>query len=474
MPSADPKRPTSETLPPHAVPMRARSAWVMFDWASQPLYTLILTFLFAPYFATAVASSPEHGQALWGYGAAIAGILIAFGSPFLGALADSGGRRKPWIALFALVMAASMATLWWAEPNAGTTTVLMILVAFVVATAAAEFATVFTNAMMPTLATPDQLGRLSGLGYAVGYAGGLASLIIMAGLVVTSPTTGKTLLGLDPILALDAAAREGDRLVGPFAAIWFLVFMVPFFLMVPDIRLARGDRPARAPLAELVSTIKGLRHDGNMVRFLLARMVYVDGLSAIFTFGGIYGTAVFGWTAFELGLFGIILSVTGAIGAVVGGFLDDRIGAKRVIVIALTLLLAAAFGILSVTQTHVLYSIPVTPRVAGAGPFSSTGELVYLGFAMIIGFVAAPIQAASRSLLARLAPPDKITQYFGLFAFSGKVTAFAAPLLVATVTQATGSQRLGVAVIIVFLTVGLVTMFGVRERPAAAIKSREV
>jgi UMF1 family MFS transporter len=446
----------------------------MFDWASQPLYTLILTFLFAPYFATAVASSPERGQALWGYGAAIAGILIALGSPFLGALADSGGRRKPWIALFALVMAASMSALWWAEPNAGTTTVLMILVAFVLATAAAEFATVFTNAMMPTLATPDQLGRLSGLGYAVGYAGGLASLVIMAGLVVTSPSTGKTLLGLDPILVLDAAAREGDRLVGPFAAIWFILFMVPFFLLVPDIRIARADRPARAPLAELVSTIKGLAHDGNMVRFLLARMVYVDGLSAIFTFGGIYGTAVFGWTAFELGLFGIILSVTGAIGAVVGGFLDDRIGAKRVIVIALTLLLAAAFGILSVTATHVLYNIPVTPRVAGAAPFSSTGELVYLGFAMIIGFVAAPIQAASRSLLARLAPPDKITQYFGLFAFSGKVTAFAAPLLVATVTQATGSQRLGVAVIIVFLAVGLLMMFGVRERPATPLKSREV
>jgi len=464
VPATDARAAAGGVPAPEDVPFRARAAWVTFDWATQPLYTLVLTFLFAPYFANAVASSPEHGQALWGYGAAVAGILIAFGSPFLGALADSGGRRKPWIGLFVLIVAAALSMLWWARPGADTQTLLLVLAAFVLATAAAEFATVFTNAMMPTLAGPAQLGRLSGLGYAVGYAGGLASLVIMAGLIVTSPTTGTTLLGLTPIVPLDAAAREGDRLVGPFAALWLLLFIVPFFLFVPDIRISRDSQTGRSALGELMATIRGLKHDGNMVRFLAARMIYVDGLSAIFTFGGIYGTAVFGWTAFELGLFGIILSLTGAAGAVAGGFLDDRLGAKTVIVAALVTLIVAAFGILSVTATHVLYIVPVTPRVAGAAPFASTGELVYLAFAMLIGFVAAPTQAASRSLLARLAPPEKITQFFGLFAFSGKVTAFLAPLLVATVTTATGSQRLGVAVIIAFLAIGLAIMFGVRER----------
>lgn len=450
---------------PEDVPVHARVGWVFFDWAGQPFYTLILTFLFAPYFATAVASSPERGQELWGYGAAIAGILIAFGSPFLGAMADGSGRRKPWIAGFSIVFIASMACLWWAVPAANSSTILLVLVAFVVATAAVEFATVFTNAMMPTLAPPAALGRLSGLGYAVGYAGGLTSLIIMAGLIVTAPSTGKSLLGFDPIVTLTAATREGDRLVGPFAALWFLVFMVPFFLLVPDIRPSRRGEQ-RAPLRELASTISGLAHDRNMVTFLLARMIYVDGLSAIFTFGGIYGTAVFGWTAFELGLFGIILSVTGAIGAAIGGVLDDRVGARTVIVAGLMLLVCAAVGILSVTRDYVLFALPVTPRVHGAAPFSSTGELVYLAFAMTIGFVAAPIQAASRSLLARLAPADRITQYFGLFAFSGKVTAFMAPLMVATVTSATQNQRLGVAVIVVFLIFGLVMMAMVRERHA--------
>lgn len=435
----------------------------MFDWASQPLYTLVLTFLFAPYFATAVASSPEHGQALWGYGAAAAGVLIAIGAPFLGAMADSGARRKPWIGVLVAILIAALCALWIAKPNADTTTIILVLTAFVIATAAAEFAAVFTNAMMATLVAPSGLGRLSGTGYAIGYAGGLASLIVMAGLIVTSPETGKTLLGLTPLITLDAAAREGDRLVGPFSALWLLVFVIPFFLFVPDIRPTRNATVKHSALAELWSTIKGLPGEPNMLRFLAARMIYVDGLTAIFTFGGIYGTAVFNWTAYELGLFGIVLSLTGAIGAVIGGFLDDKRGAKWVIVGSLTILMIAALGILSVTKTHILYSIPYTPRAPGTLPFTSAGEGVYLLFAMAIGLVAAPTQAASRSLLARLAPPEKITQYFGLFAFSGKVTAFLAPLAVAFVTTATQNQRLGVAVIVAFILIGLLMMLSVRE-----------
>jgi UMF1 family MFS transporter len=201
-----------------------------------------------------------------------------------------------------------------------------------------------------------------------------------------------------------------------------------------------------------------------MLIFLIARAIYVDGLSAIFTFGGIYGASVFGWQAFELGLFGIILTLTGAFGAVIGGILDDRWGAKRVIVWSLLILTAGAVGILSVSRGQVLFSVPVVEKVAGSAPFSSHGELVYLAFAVLIGIVAAPVQAASRSLLARLAPPEKLTQFFGLFAFSGKVTAFAAPLLIAMVTTATGSQRAGMAVIAAFLLTGMVMMLFVRAR----------
>ena len=445
-------------------PTRAIVSWVLFDWAAQPYYTQVLTFLFATYFATVVVGDAARGQTLWGYAAAAAGIMIAIGSPLLGALADGRGRRKPWIALFSCQLVSGLAVLWLAVPGASGTTIAIILAGFVLATLAAEFTQVFTNAIMPGLVPKEQLGRLSGTGWAVGYAGGLVSLALVAGLIVVDPASGKTILGLQPLLALDVASREGDRLVGPLAAVWFALFMIPFFLFVPDVRARKAaSAVARTPLAELWDTIRGLPRHPDMMYFLLARMIYTDGLSAIFAFGGIYGAAVFGWQAMELGLFGIILTVTGILGALIGGVLDDRVGAKTVILTALLILLIGALGILSVDKTHVLFAIDVPPKEPGSAAFSSLGERVFLAFAMVIGIVAAPVQAASRSLLARLAPPDKITQFFGLFAFSGKVTAFMAPFLIATVTAVTGSQRAGMGAIGLFLLVGMALMLRVRQ-----------
>lgn len=446
-------------------PLRALVSWTLYDFAAQPYYTLVLTFLFAPYFASHVVGDPALGQTIWGYGAAAASILIAIGSPFLGALADGRGRRKPWIAVFASVLIIGLATLWIAVPGAPTHTIALVVLAFVVATAAAEFSSVFTNSMMPSLVPASALGRLSGIGWGVGYLGGLLSLALVAGLIVSNPATGKTLFGLDPILTLDTTSREADRLVGPIAAVWFAVFMIPFFLFVPDVKpipLPPGERRP-SPASQLWQTVKQLPQNRDMLFFLVARMIYADGLSAIFAFGGIYGTAVFGWSALELGLFGLILTATGMIGAVIGGFLDDRAGAKTVILVSLILLLVGALGILSVDKTHVLYILEVPQKAAATSPFSSIGELVFLAFALIVGLVAAPVQAASRSLLARLAPPDQITQYFGLFAFSGKVTAFLAPFLVATVTLATDSQRLGMSAIALFLVAGMLLMLPIQE-----------
>lgn len=438
--------------------------WALVDWAQQPFYSLVLTFLFAPYFTTAVAGNPAHGQALWAYAAAAGGILIAVGSPILGAIADNG-RRKPWVALSASIVMAGMAALWFAVPKAEPWTLFLVLAAFVSAMACAEFTAVFTNSLMPELVPPSKLGRLSGIGWAVGYAGGLVSLIVIAGFLVANPATGKTLLGLDPLLKLDAATREGDRFVGPFAAAWLFVFILPFFIFTPDARPHGDKKSVGAALAALWQTVKGLPAHPAMLLFLLARAIFADGLSAIFVFGGIYGTTVFDWQPFERGLFGIVLIVAGVIGAFLGGFLDDRLGAKRVILGALLVLLAAAVGILSVDKTHVFYTLTVPPKVAGGTiPFASIGEIVFMGFAVLVSLVSAPVGASSRSLLARLAPEDKMAQYFGLFAFSGKATAFLAPLLVAFVTDYTHDQRVGMASILGFLAVGFLMMLGVRER----------
>ena len=265
------------------------------------------------------------------------------------------------------------------------------------------------------------------------------------------------------IVSHNSVVAEGDRLSGPFAAVWYLIFIIPFFLFVPD-RKPAVARAAGSPSAtsELWDTIKNLPQHPSLLIFLIARMIYTDGLTAIFTFGGIYGASVFNWGPAELGIFGIVLTLVGAFGALLGGRLDDKLGSKTVIIAALLILIIGALGILSVDKTHVLFQTLVPAKIEGSKPFSSTGEQVFLAFALIVGLVAAPAQAASRSLLARLAPADKITQFFGLFAFSGKVTAFFAPFLVAIVTQISGSQRIGMAAILAFLLTGAVMMLFVK------------
>lgn len=452
--------------PPPSAPFRGLVGWVLFDWAAQPFYTLILTFIFAPYFATAVVGDPVRGQALWGYLAAAAGLLVALAGPVLGAVADATGRRKPWVAAFSALLMAALAALWVALPGAGWPVIAATGVAFVLAAVAAEFATIFTNAMMPQLVPEGSLGKLSGTGWALGYVGGLASLLVMLGLVVADPAAGKTMLGLDPLFAPDRVARAGDRFSGPFSALWYGLFVIPFFLFTPDRAPAKSAGPGPGAVAkglsQLWGTIREIAHLPPVAVFLLARMAYADGLAAIFSFGGIYGAGLFGWRSFELGLFGILLTVTGAAGALAGGVIDDWIGAKRVIEGALWGLLLAVLGIVSIDGTHVFFALEVAPKAAGSAPFSSPGERAYLAFALVIGLLAGPLQAASRSLLARLAPRERMTQYFGLFAFSGRITAFLAPLLIAVATAVAASQRAGVTVILVFLGVGLALMTRVR------------
>ena len=444
---------------------RALIGWVLFDWATQPFYSLVVTFLFAPYFVNGFMVDLTRGSALWAYATGIAELIAAALAPVLGAIADASQNRKPWIAFFSVLLVVGLCGLWLATPGR-TDLAILVLLAFGLATIGVELATVFTNAMMVSLVSDKKLGTLSGFGWATGYVGGLISLALVAGLLVADPHSGKTLLGLPPIVPLDAATREGDRLVGPFSALWYLVFVIPLFLFTPD-RAAKPveTRAVRAGLAQLARSVKELvRHHGQIALFLLARMHYADGLGAVFAFGGIYAATVFGWGAVELGLFGIILTIAGTFGAVMGGLLDDRAGSKRVIALTLLLFIAASIGVLSVDREHVLFVLPVAPKLPGSAPFSSVGEQVYLAFAILIGLASGPIQASSRTLLARMCPPGKATEFFGFFSFSGKITAFAAPLMIGVVTHATGSQRIGIATSLGFLIAGLLLLLPVKAK----------
>ncbi len=436
-------------MQPDAAPVSGRAGrlgWVLFDWACQPWFTLVTTFVVGPYVASTLAADPVTGQALWGYAASAAGLVVALAAPVLGIAGDRMGRRKPLILGLCSVMMLASVALWFAAPGMPYALTLA-LVAFAVGTIAAELAAVLNNAMLPGLATPQRMGRLSGQGWAAGYAGGLVSLVVVLGFLAADPATGRTLLGLPSLLTFAPEARAGDRAAGPLTALWFAVFVLPFLLFTPD----RAKPSAGGSLSEGLRLLwRHLTGEGRLRRFLLAHMAAQDGLAALLAFGGIYGAGVFGWQTIELGLFGILLTVTGTAGALIGGALHDRLGAQRVLMMALGVLIAACLVILSTGAGHVGFVFSVAPPASGDGLFATTPERVFLLAGAFIGVAAGPLQASARALMAGLAPAGEVGAHFGLLALSGKATAFAGPLLVALATQASGRQEAAVAVILTF------------------------
>jgi len=442
---------------------RAVLSWALFDWAAQPFFTLITTFVFAPYFASYLATTPAEGQSLWGFATAAAGLGIAVAAPVLGSVADATGRRKRWILACSIPFVICCWAFWFAAPG-NPHGVAIALIAFAVGTLSIEIATVFNNAMMPSLVRPGQIGRLSSFGWAMGYLSGLATLLIALGFLAANPETGKTLLGLDPVLGLDPATGEGDRAAGPFSALWYLVFVLPMFLFVPDMPHRAKLGPAVVSgIRSLLASVAQARANRNIFLFLLANMIFKDGLVALFAFGGIYSAGQLGWGSIEIGTFGIILTITGTLGLLLGGPMDDRFGARPVIIFCLVVLMICGLGMISVDRTTVFFVFKTAAAPEGA-LFASLPEKVFIGLGAVIGAVSGPLQAACRSLLVRLAPGEHMTQYFGLLALSGKVTSFLAPLTVGIVTALTASQPAGMSVILVFFGVGLILLLKVRER----------
>jgi MFS transporter, UMF1 family len=442
-------------------PRSAVISWIFFDWAAQPYFTLITTFVFAPYFATHVAADAASGQALWGFATAAAGLTIALMSPVLGAIADASGRRKPWIAAFGALLVIGSSLMWFGKPG-NVSIIPPLLLAYGIATIGVEFATVFNNAMMPTLVPPERIGRLSGTGWATGYIGGILSLIFVLGFLAANQT-GRTLFGFTPLFGLDPTMHQGDRITGPLTAIWFVIFVLPMFLLTPDYPAKRRLRQAlREGWTELRVTLGELPKQKSMAAFLLANMIYTDGLVSLFAFGGIYAAGTFHWQTIQIGTFGIILAMAGSLGGWLGGKLDDALGPKRVISGSMLILLSSTIAILLVDKDRILF-VKVAPPVPGGGLFSSAAERAYLVLGCMIGAAGAPLQAASRTLLIRLAPKDRIAQYFGLFALTGKVTSFVGPLLVGVVTAVTASQKAGMAVLVLFFAAGLALLGRVRS-----------
>ena len=442
--------------------------WMLFDWAAQPFFTVVTTFIFGPYFVSRMASDPAMGQAAWGYGIAISGLFIAVLSPVLGSIADQTGRRKPWIGFFAVIKILSLLMLWFAAPGSG---LIMPLVLFSLASIAAEFSIVFNDSMMPRLVAPKDIGRISNMAWGLGYLGGMIVLIFVVAFMAASPVTGKTMLGLSPIFGLDPASGEGDRATAPLAALWYFVFILPMFFFTPDGSSSlRVGKAVGVGLAQLRSTLGEVRQRPGIFRFLFGRMIYQDGVNALIALGGAFAATMFGWATAEIGIFGIILNVVAIAGCIAASKLDTMLGSKIVVAVSLVLLTIATIGIVSTGPGYTLFGLLQLPGADSGGLFGTPAEKAYIGFGFLIGMAFGPVQASSRSYMARSVTADEAGRYFGIYALSGRATSFLAPFLVATVTALSGSPRLGMAVIILFLLAGLAILVRT-PYPAARINA---
>ncbi|HZF77458.1 MAG TPA: MFS transporter [Acetobacteraceae bacterium] len=412
--------------------MNKAFAWAAYDWANSAFPTVVSTFVIAAYFAQGVAPDPVTGQSQWGWTQSAAGFAIALLSPVLGAIADAGGRRRLMLALATALTAALTALIWFARPDPAYALYLLVCVGL--ATVAFEVATVFYNSMLPQVAPPDRVGRISGLGWGLGYAGGLACLgVALVALVQPDPSP----------LGLDRGQAEHVRATALLVAAWLAVFSLPALLALPD---PPGPRPgwgaaARQGLAEIGALVRGLPRSPRLGRFLLARLFYTDGMNTLFAFGAIYAAGVFGMGFSEILAFGIAMNVTAGLGAAGFALVEDRIGSRRTVLIALGAMI-----------------------VLGAGLLLAETVTAFWMLALALGLFLGPAQAASRAFMVRLAPPGEVSAHFGLFALSGRVTGFIGPAVLAFVTAAAGSQRAGMATILVFLALGAAILLTVRER----------
>ena len=410
-------------------PRRTILAWCLYDFANSAFTTLVVTFIYAAFFTKVIAPDEVTGTWLWSRSVSITAIAVALLSPFLGALADRGGYRKRFLGFFTLTAVFGTTLLYTAMPGE----VIKALFWFTVANIAFEMGGVFYNAFLPDIAPPDRIGRVSGYGWALGYVGGLSAL----GLALVGFVDAET-----PWFGFSKEGYGHIRATNLLVAGWFAVFSLPLFLWVREGSARRGA--TGAPLADsarrLVRTLREIRRYPDIFRLLVARLFYADGLNTIFAFGGIYAAGTFGFTFEELLFFGLVLNVAAGAGAFGLGFVDDWLGGKRTIQISL-------LGFIAATVTALL-----TGRRA-----------LFWAAGLLIGLCGGPNQAASRSLMGRFVPEDKKNEFYGLFAFSGKATAFMGPFLLGELTRLFASQRAGMAVVLVFFVTGLAVVRRVDE-----------
>lgn len=406
-------------------------AWCLYDWACASFSIIVTTFIFATYFTTKVAENQIIGTYQWANAASLAGIIIALSSPLFGAIADHGGNHKRWLMFFTLLSMFATAALWFAYPNASYVTFTLTCV--VVGTIGYEVAQVFYNAFLTELAPKGYLGRISGWGWGCGYLGGIVALTIAL------------FIFIKPNFAwFNRETAEQVRICGPFVALWYGLFSLPFFFLAPKLHhhTHKLSVAIKTGCRELLHTLKKLPQEKNISLYLIAHMIYTDGLNTLFAFGGIYAAGTFGLTFEEVLLFGITMNIAAGIGALVMGFLDDFLGSKTTVIISLICLALLGMPLVLLHQ-----------------------KIIFWCVALLLCLFVGPVQSASRSLMVRLIGDKEMSaEMFGLYALSGKITAFIGPWLLGLATYHFQSQRVGMATVLLFFIVGALLLLPVTIR----------
>lgn len=430
--------------------------WFFFDWASQPYHTVLLTFIFGPFFVSLASESflaqgvdttqaKANAQAMWSFTLTITGLIIGFSAPVLGALADTGGRRIPWIIGFSLMLVAGAGGLWFTSPDGSN--LMWMLMAFAFGFIGAEFALIFINAQLPALGTEEEIGQISGSGFSFGYAGGVLSLFLLLLVFVEQPN-GTTLIGLDPLFGLlDPDTREGTRSTGPFVAIWYAVFMIPYFLWVREVRPTGTKTSVRFALVRLWGSIKALPAKRSLMAYLGSSMIYRDALNGLYSFGGTFALLVLDFSVVQVGVFGIIAAIGASVFCFVGGRLDKMFGPKPVVIASIWVLIGVCFMLVNLSRDS-MFGVPVA-----AG--SALPDIIFYVCGVLIGGMGGVMQASSRTLMVRHCDPLAPTESFGLYGLTGRATAFIAPFLIGVATAVTGSTQLGVSPLLVLFLLGL-------------------
>lgn len=424
-------------------------AWSLWDWGSAAFNAVITTFVFTRWLTSDAFVDPavvaQGGAALdaalarhstWlGWGLTAAGVLIALLAPLTGTRADGSGRRRRNLALQTAITVALCTAMALVRPEPGSLTANLLLGIALLATANVTFelASVHYNALLPRVATPATLGRVSGLGWGAGYLGGIVLLLVLfVGFI--NPEVGW--------FGVTAEDGVNIRLAVLVSALWFGAFAIPVLVAVPDDpagSAAAGRRPGVAEAyRRIVADVRDLwRTSRGTVWFLLASAVYRDGLAGVFTFGAVIASGTFGFSASEVVVFAIAANVVAGVATLAAGALDDRVGPRVLIVVSLVGLVVAGVA---------------TFALAGAG----TSAFWVCGLLLCV-FVG-PAQSASRSLLTRLAPPGRESQIFGLYATTGRAASFLAPFAFSTAVAVAGSQRWGILGIVLVIAIGLAAL----------------